>query len=380
MTITSHSGKNDGTDREHLQWAQRDARHLELIESIYEGTQEANPWEGALKLLRQALGASWIALLLRPATSTQAALVVTAGGVVSLPAESPYANINEIPPGGVFREVPPGLARQICAPGEHASQHVVGADLLVTSAFRARLRIARSGKAGAFTVGEIQFVQALLPHFTRAMRDYEGSVSSSVELRLLRGAVESLGLGVAILGEAGEILQLNRCAELMLQERKGISAVCGMIRCNSPTENKRLWGAIRMALAQRFDAGRVAYSAVAASYDEDRFCLSMLVRPISPGPFSCGGKAPAVALYIRHSNQEREIQPNIIGEVFGLTRTESALTLELVKGLSMDEAAAVLHIRRNTARTHLRSIFSKTGVRRQTELMRVVLSSVATMV
>jgi DNA-binding CsgD family transcriptional regulator len=46
----------------------------------------------------------------------------------------------------------------------------------------------------------------------------------------------------------------------------------------------------------------------------------------------------------------------------------------------MDEAAAALQIRRNTARTHLRSIFAKVGVRRQTELMRVVLNSVVTMV
>ena len=34
-------------------------------------------------------------------------------------------------------------------------------------------------------------------------------------------------------------------------------------------------------------------------------------------------------------------------------------------------------IRRNTARAHLRAIFSKTGVRRQTELVRILLNSVA---
>jgi DNA-binding CsgD family transcriptional regulator len=34
-------------------------------------------------------------------------------------------------------------------------------------------------------------------------------------------------------------------------------------------------------------------------------------------------------------------------------------------------------VRKNTARAHLRSIFSKTGVTRQTTLIRLVLSSVA---
>ncbi|MCM2321131.1 MAG: LuxR C-terminal-related transcriptional regulator, partial [Pseudomonas sp.] len=45
-------------------------------------------------------------------------------------------------------------------------------------------------------------------------------------------------------------------------------------------------------------------------------------------------------------------------------------------GLSLEEAAEVLNIRRNTARAHLRAIFSKTGVRRQTELVRIMLNSV----
>ena len=50
--------------------------------------------------------------------------------------------------------------------------------------------------------------------------------------------------------------------------------------------------------------------------------------------------------------------------------------MELANGLSLEEAAEVLNIRRNTARAHLRSIFSKTGVRRQTELVRIMLNSV----
>ena len=48
-----------------------------------------------------------------------------------------------------------------------------------------------------------------------------------------------------------------------------------------------------------------------------------------------------------------------------------------VKADAVREAAEALNIRRNTARAHLRSIFSKTWVRRQTELVRIFLNSVA---
>ena len=42
---------------------------------------------------------------------------------------------------------------------------------------------------------------------------------------------------------------------------------------------------------------------------------------------------------------------------------------------ALDEAALKLSIRRNTARTHLRSIFCKTGVTRQTLLVKLLLNS-----
>ena len=48
---------------------------------------------------------------------------------------------------------------------------------------------------------------------------------------------------------------------------------------------------------------------------------------------------------------------------------------EMIRVLQVedDEAAAELNIRKNTARAHLRSIFSKTGVTRQTMLVRLLL-------
>jgi len=55
---------------------------------------------------------------------------------------------------------------------------------------------------------------------------------------------------------------------------------------------------------------------------------------------------------------------------------EDQAELALANGLTLDEAADGLHIRKNTARAHLRAIFSKIGVTRQTTLVRVLLSSV----
>ena len=48
-----------------------------------------------------------------------------------------------------------------------------------------------------------------------------------------------------------------------------------------------------------------------------------------------------------------------------------------LRSLPLDEASAELGVSRNTTRTHLRAVFAKTGVSRQTGLVRLILNSVA---
>jgi DNA-binding CsgD family transcriptional regulator len=81
-------------------------------------------------------------------------------------------------------------------------------------------------------------------------------------------------------------------------------------------------------------------------------------------------------LCARHRRQGRPTL-KLAQQLFQLTPAETSLAIQLANGLSLEEAAEALNIRRNTARAHLRSIFSKTGVRRQTELVRIFLNSVA---
>src|SRR5262249_38941832 len=60
---------------------------------------------------------------------------------------------------------------------------------------------------------------------------------------------------------------------------------------------------------------------------------------------------------------------------FGLTPSEARLALHLVTGETLRSAAAKLHIGYETARTQLKSIFSKTGTCRQAELVVVIVSA-----
>ncbi|MNJ68757.1 Bacterial regulatory protein, luxR family [compost metagenome] len=83
-----------------------------------------------------------------------------------------------------------------------------------------------------------------------------------------------------------------------------------------------------------------------------------------------------MVVYVRDAVGKSLVSNLATAQLYNLTPAETGLAMELANGLSLEEASEVLNIRRNTARAHLRSIFSKTGVRRQTELVRILLNSV----
>ena len=62
---------------------------------------------------------------------------------------------------------------------------------------------------------------------------------------------------------------------------------------------------------------------------------------------------------------------------FGLTPAEARVVLRLLSGDSLRAAAKALGVQYETVRTHLMSIFQKTGTRRQAELVILVIRSLS---
>jgi DNA-binding CsgD family transcriptional regulator len=61
---------------------------------------------------------------------------------------------------------------------------------------------------------------------------------------------------------------------------------------------------------------------------------------------------------------------------FGLTPAEARLALHLAAGETLRSAEAKLSMTYETARTHLKSVFQKTGTCRQAELVIVIVTAI----
>jgi DNA-binding CsgD family transcriptional regulator len=65
-----------------------------------------------------------------------------------------------------------------------------------------------------------------------------------------------------------------------------------------------------------------------------------------------------------------------LGSCYGLTHAEANLATKLVEGMNVEESAQALDITYSTARTYLKQIFFKLGIKRQSELVLRISSGV----
>jgi DNA-binding CsgD family transcriptional regulator len=82
----------------------------------------------------------------------------------------------------------------------------------------------------------------------------------------------------------------------------------------------------------------------------------------------------AAAVFVASADGKPSLGVDAVAQAFDLTRAEAQVLELLAKGQTLAQAAAELGIAETTAKTHLMHIFSKTGVSRQADLVRLVMT------
>ncbi|MBP7012639.1 MAG: helix-turn-helix transcriptional regulator [Steroidobacteraceae bacterium] len=362
-----------------------------LIGAIYQGPLETVPWGSALVMLREIMRANWATLILRPASADQSALVIRAserGHEVYNAAYSHFQTFSMDPFVGLPVQCVVTIDEMIDSSwmtGDFYKaflepndiRYIMGADIVTEDGADCRLRITRPLGGQNFSEKEKALCQELLPHLKRAVTLHSRIDRIETERLLYSTTIDRMLLGTVVFDENGSVMRTNRVADALLVEKDGIRMVQNALQAEFPAENKGLQRLIKLALAAPGAAVPAVPEAMSLTRRSGRASLGVLVRPVPLGEWSEGRHRPTAIAFIRDPERKSQLSQEIIKNLFGLTGAEATLALLLAKGLTLDEAAAELKIRKNTTRAHLRSIFAKTGVRRQTTLVHLLLSSVA---
>jgi DNA-binding CsgD family transcriptional regulator len=184
-------------------------------------------------------------------------------------------------------------------------------------------------------------------------------------LTALLAGLDLVKTGVAVTNSGSRLLLINRAAEEILGARDGLEIAPGDILQLS-TEGCPL--PVKTMLEEyAMPQGR---DGIAASIHRPsgKRPLTVVVRP-APGFAGVDAAAPAALVFILDPERPAEAPQADLHQLYGLTSAESNLANCLMQGKTLNESCEQLGIRHSTGRMHLRNLFSKTGVRRQSELV-----------
>ena len=238
------------------------------------------------------------------------------------------------------------------------------------------LRYRRTGRrpeTGEVVLGELAW------HLLRALRLHRALVGGQVRGFATALVLDSLPFGVILVNMTGRVLQANRFGDEILAAGDGLAREGAGLRAGTNAETERLNHVIAQVAGSVVESGGTTPVGV-LSLERPSMASPWLVVVV---PVHARRRADTVteiaALFVTEAagGNPTGIPPEAVARLFGLTPAEARLLVALIDGLNLDEAAARFEVSKNTLRNQLNQIFRKTGVSKQSELVRMILSSPA---
>jgi DNA-binding CsgD family transcriptional regulator len=170
-----------------------------------------------------------------------------------------------------------------------------------------------------------------------------------------------LSVACAIVDAGRTVVYANRAAGQWIAGQDDLALVRGRLTAGTPELQRRLLAAVRAATT---DEPRSAQALVLNAGHRDGPPQVVTCLPLPD--------AEAQALLIFGEKSRCTELADVLLNAFGLTSAERRLARQLLVGRTLEEAAEAARIRISTARSYLKAIFAKTGVRRQSEFVAVV--------
>jgi DNA-binding CsgD family transcriptional regulator/PAS domain-containing protein len=230
------------------------------------------------------------------------------------------------------------------------------------------LGLAWSDRHGFVTDRDLELACLLLPHLRRAVTISDVLDARTIERARMAEALDALRCAVVMTDARGAILHANNSAERMLRNGGPVQDTGGVLQARDPSAAAELRAAVKLAARDGADLGKAG---LAISLTEPGMPpVFAHVLPLTSGDLRTPQPEAVAAVFISTPPDEQD-GAAAAAAAFELTRAETRVLASLLAGATLAETAVALGIAPSTAKTHLDNIFSKTGVTRQADLMRL---------
>ncbi|MBF0179908.1 MAG: PAS domain-containing protein [Magnetococcales bacterium] len=257
--------------------------------------------------------------------------------------------------------------------------HCMGGPLLKTDQHIVLFGIQRNREGRAFRPEEARIVNLLVAHLQKILLINQQMADLSLRNHIAEQALSHMVQGVMVFDETLTVVYMNRAAEEILAGDSGIRLTRRGLETPVLAESRRLREMLRRGLRLAAGVGEPPRHTLPITPAGDGMRpFQAMVAPLRPEHRKMGilPDFPKVLLVLHTLDRATTSQATIgmLRDLYGLTGAECHLAGELANGRDLDEVARARGISMHTVRNQLKSIFSKTGVNRQVDLVRLVLT------
>ncbi|MER9332306.1 hypothetical protein [Mesorhizobium sp. M0488] len=224
--------------------------------------------------------------------------------------------------------------------------------------------IQRSNKQGPFEESDRRRLGLVASHLSRA-----ATTAAALHYAHAEGAVdafERMSIGAVVVDDGGRAILINKIAYALMGD--GLQIRQSRLEATNNTDAVAL-NAMLHACTLRSNVGQLSPpQTVVLQRPSGKHAYQITACPLSARSVDIFGNARALILIVDPA-QRRKPTTEVLHTQFGLSVSEANLAKLLAAGLSLEDAANVVCITGGTARSYLKSIFSKTETHRQGQLV-----------
>ncbi|MFM1991629.1 MAG: hypothetical protein RJA99_4586 [Pseudomonadota bacterium] len=206
---------------------------------------------------------------------------------------------------------------------------------------------------------------------------------------LLALAIDSLKQGVLLFDAAGHVLVANTAAQRTIRQHRGIAWVPSPLRphdrvrlqLRGRTLQLRLERALRLSVDAGLAQGRPGVASdprslqvIALADESGQPALIVQLMPTDTAATAEDPDRPAVLGLLIDRSSSPALEPAMLRDLFGLTEAESRVAEAYLRADTVKEVGGLLGVSVNTVKTHLASVYQKTGCTRQAQLVRLLMA------
>jgi DNA-binding CsgD family transcriptional regulator len=236
------------------------------------------------------------------------------------------------------------------------------------------LSAGRPHRARPFGEPQRRILGAVTPHLIQAIRIQERIESVQSSRHAVSSALERMPLAVIFLDRRCRLVEMNQMARKIVEAGDGLRLERGVLVAHDTRAEVQLQQMIFGAAS--VDSGRFLQhgGAVSLPRPAGRRPLTAMVAPTGVTGLFPASRSARVVVLIEQPERQAAAPFAVFTKRYRLSPAEAGLAARIVGGMSLRQAAAAIGISDNTARTHLKRVFSKTGARRQSDLVRRALT------